>query len=235
MRAYRSPLKLFVFGIVGIVLMAAAADVLFGHWVSTPPDNNEGVLTTRGQAQQRGDYLWGGAMLATGVLIFGGSVIELVRRKPAVAISGVGVRLDSGGSEDGMIPWAMIDEVSSGTISDPYDGSIREQLIIETKSDAKLLDSFPGVTRSGNTLYVDAHDWASRVTEVALQAQGAHDHFLRMEAIRSYEPPSMVWETTIDQDGSIEATAEDEAMGDSTDVDSEESHHHEIETDREDE
>ena len=45
----------------------------------------------------------------------------------------------------------------------------------------------------------------------------------------------MVWETTIDQDGSIEATVEDEAMGDSTDVDSEESHHHEIETDKEDE
>jgi hypothetical protein len=226
MRAYRSPLRLFVFGIVGIVLMAAAADVLFGHWVSTPPDNNEGVLTTRGQAQQRGDYIWGGAMLATGVLIFGGSVIELVRRKPAIAVSGAGVRLDTGGARDGLIPWATIDGVSSGTISDPYDGSIREQLIIEVKPDATIPVDLPGVTSDGQLLYVDAHDLASRVTEIALQAQGAHDHFLRMEAVRSYEPPSMVWETTIDQDEGIDASVKDEAK----DVDSQESHHEEIET-----
>jgi hypothetical protein len=230
MRAYRSPLKLFVFGIVGIVLMAAASDVLFGHWVSTPPDNNDGVLTTRGQAQQRGDFLWGGALLATGVLIFGGSVIELVRRKPAIAVSGAGVRLDTGGADDGLIPWAMIDEVSSGTISDPYDGSTREQLIIELKEAATIPDGLPGTTRNGQLLYVDAHDLASRVTEIALQAQGAHDHFLRLEAVRSYEPPSMVWDTTIDQDETMGAPVEDEGGGESKDADSGELHNEEIET-----
>lgn len=230
MRAYRSPLKLFVFGIVGIVLMAAAADVLFGHWVSTPPDSNDGVLTTRGHAQQRGDYLWGGALLATGILIFGGSVIELVRRKPAIAVSGAGVQLDTGGAGDGLIPWAMIDEVSSGTISDPYDGSTREQLIIELKEDANIPDGLPGTTIDGQLLYVDAHDLASRVTEIALQAQGAHDHFLRLEAVRSYEPPSMVWETTIDQDESPEESLDDEAVDESIDSDSEELHDKENET-----
>jgi hypothetical protein len=79
------------------------------------------------------------------------------------------------------------------------------------------------VTRNGRTLYVDAHDWASRVTEVALHAQGAHDHFLRIEAVRTYQPPSMVWETTIDQDevvesAEVEESADEEADGQEADT-----------------
>ncbi len=198
MRAYRSPLKLFVFGIVGIVLIAAAADIMFGHWVSTPPDNNDGVLTTRGQAQQRGDILWGGVMVATGVLLFGGSVTELIRRKPAVIVSGEGLVIDTGGDGD-LIPWGSVAAVSSDVIPDPYDGSMREQLVVETRPGSSIPDGLSGLGRQGNTIYIDAHDWASRVTEVALAAQGAYDHFLRMESLRSYEPPSMVWETTVDQ------------------------------------
>jgi len=77
MRAYRSPFRLFVFGILGMFLMIAAVDVMFGHWVSTPPEDNEGVFTTRGQAQQRGDIIWGAAMLGAGTLLFAGTVIEL--------------------------------------------------------------------------------------------------------------------------------------------------------------
>lgn len=198
MRAYRSPLKLFVFGIVGIVLIAAAADITFGHWVSTPPDDNDGVLTTRGYAQQRGDLVWGGAMLVTGILLFGGSVTELVRRKPTVSVNADGLVVDSGGGGE-LIPWGSIEDVSSGVVPDPYDGSMREQLIVEIAPDASLQDDEEHLPHVGDTIYVDAHDWSSRVTELALSAQGARDHFVRMEALRTYEPPSIVWETTVDQ------------------------------------
>jgi len=199
MRVYRSPLKLFVFGIVGIVLIAAAADIMFGNWVSTPPDSNDGVLTTRGQAQQRGDLLWGGAMAVTGILLFGASVTELIRRKPAVVIDGEGFTVDTGVQDGGVIPWSSVHAISSRVISDPYDGSIREQLVIETRNDAPVPIDMSGFTRYGGTIYVDAHDWANRVTEVALAAQGAHDYFQRTEAVRLYEPPSIVWETTVRQ------------------------------------
>lgn len=195
MRAYRSPVKLFVFGIVGIILIAAAADVMIGHWVSTPPESIDGGLTTRGQAQQRGDLVWGGAMLVTGVLLFGGAVTELIRRKPTVIVNSDGLVVDTGG-DDGFIPWESIDDVSSTAISDPYDGSIREQLVVETRSDASIPED---LSRDGGTIYIDVHDWAGRVTELALSAQGALDHYQRMEAIRSYEPPSIEWETTVYQ------------------------------------
>jgi hypothetical protein len=198
MRVYRSPLKLFVFGIVGVVLIAAAADVMFGHWVSTPPDNNEGVLTTRGQAQQRGDLLWGGVMLVTGVLLFGGSVTDLVRNRATVVVSDDGLRL-TGVPDNRLIPWGSVGAISSGTIRDPYDGSIREQLIVALKPGAGTVGDPSGVTREADTVYIDAHDWSVRVTDVALAAQGAYESFLRNEAVKTYEPPSIVWEITVDQ------------------------------------
>ena len=199
MRAYRSPLKLFVFGIIGIVLIAAASDVLFGHWLSTAPDTIDTALTTRGRAQQRGDVLWGGLMLVAGILIFGGAVVELFRRKATVVVGNEGLVIDSGGT-DGLIPWESIESISSTVVSDPYDGSMREQLVVELQPDTEEIDGVAGPITDGETIYVDAHDWSNRVTEIALAAQGAHDHYQRMEAVRSYEPPSIVWETTVDQE-----------------------------------
>jgi hypothetical protein len=198
MRAYRSPLKLFVFGIIGIVLIAAAADILFGHWLSTAPDAIDTALTTRGRAQQRGDVLWGGVMLVAGILIFGGSVVELFRRNATVVVGSDGLVIDSGTTE-GLIPWGDIETISSSVVSDPYDGSMREQLVVELQPETDSDDVVAGSLNDGETIYVDAHDWSSRVTEVALAAQGAHDHYQRMQAVRSYEPPSIEWETTVDQ------------------------------------
>jgi len=203
MRAYRSPLKLFVFGIIGIVLMVAAADVIFGHWLSTAPDNTDGALSTRGYAQQRGDLVWGGAMLVAGIVLFGGAVTELIRRKPAVIVKADGLLVDTGGGSD-LIPWEDVEEVSSGVVPDPYDGSMRDQLIVELTPDALLEKNVDHLTRVGDAVFIDAQDWSSRVTELALAAQGSHDHFRRVETLRTYEPPSVVWETTVhhlDDDG----------------------------------
>lgn len=198
MRVYRSPLKTFIFGVAGIILIAVAADVMFGYWLSVEPDATDGVLSTRGLAEQRGDILWGGTMVVVGVLLFGGAVTELIRRKPVVAVEGHGLRV-FGSSDHELIPWGDIDAVSSGTIRDPYDGSVREQLIVALTVESSTRSDDDGATAEPETVYVDAHDWSSQVTDVALAAQGAHDHFMRMEAVRSYEPPSIVWETTATQ------------------------------------
>lgn len=224
MRVYRSPFKLFLFGIVGVVLIAAAVDIGFGYWLSEPPDNNDGVLTTRGQAQQRGDIVWGGSMVAVGVLLFGGAVTELVRRKPTIDIGGEGMQIGSGGDEaPGFIPWSEIEAVSSGIAPDPYDGSDREHLVIHLKAGTLVAANLVDVTREQRTLYVDAHDWTMRVTEVALAAQGALDHFVRMEEIGTYEPPSIVWEVTINQPPPTaiqhETPSPDDSGGDDTEQD----------------
>ena len=217
MRTYRSPLKLFVFGIVGIVLILAAADVMFGHWLSTPPDTNDGVLTTRGHAQLRGDLIWGGVMLASGVLIFGGSVTELVRRRPIVVVNGSGLVIDTGGEGD-VIPWESVESVASGVEHDSYDGSPREQLLVEVTPGTELSARLSGLQRDGDVVSIDAHDWATAVTEVALAAQGAHDHYRRVESVQNYEPPSIEWETTIDQPD-VDAGPAEEPQADETEED----------------
>ena len=143
-------------------------------------------------------------MVVTGVLLFGGSVTELVRRKPTVVVNGEGLRI-GGTGDDGLIEWGSIEAISSGTITDAYDGSVREQLIVVPKAGAVFAVNLLGVTRESDTLYIDAHDWSARVTDVALSAQGAHDHFMRMDSVRDYEPPSIVWEMTVDQPGPVAA------------------------------
>ncbi len=198
MRVYRSPLRLFFFGAVGLLLMLAAVDVMFGHWVSTEPDATNGVLSTRGQAQQRGDFVWGAGLIAAGTLMFGIGVVELVRRKPLVEITENGIVAAIGTTErDVTIPWGRIESISSGVITDPFDGSRREQLMIEVTDQDGLPDEVVGATWEGTTLRLDAHDWTRKVTEVALAAQGALDYHRRVEEIEQMGPPSLVWEVTV--------------------------------------
>lgn len=198
MRAYRSPFRLFVFGIVGMFLIVAAVDVMFTHWVSTPPDENEGVLTTRGQAQQRGDIIWGAAMLGAGTLLFAGTVIELGRRKPLVEIREDCIFLAvSTTSDEVVVPWSQVESVRSGMAVDANDGGERSELIIVVNSRADLPDDLVGAEWDGPNLRVDTHDWSEPVADVAKAAQGALEHFRRVEEIEAMGQPSLTWETTV--------------------------------------
>ncbi len=200
MRVYYTPLKHFVFGVVGVILIAAAVDIVYGHWLSVPPEAQDGFLTTRGEAQRRGDILWGGTMLTVGILIFMGSMVDLLRRHPLLIIDGSGVHLGRGSREGpALIPWADIKTISSDVASDPYDGSERERLVLAVVAGAEVARELSTVTREKDTLYVGAHDWSVPVTDVVLAAQGAHNHFQRMELVRTYEPPSIEWDVSISQ------------------------------------
>lgn len=199
MRAYRSPLRLFVFGIIGIVLIVAAVDVMFGHWVSTAPEtNDEGALTTRGQAQQRGDILWGAAVLGAGTLLFGGSVIELARRKPLVEVRDDGMMFAVGTTErEVVVPWRRIETIRSGVTEDVYDGSKHGDLILTLRSGKDLPDEMIGATWDDPVLHIDARDWSESVADVQLTAQGGLEYFRRVKAIGEMGPPSIKWEATV--------------------------------------
>jgi hypothetical protein len=198
MRAYRSPFRLFVFGIVGMFLMVAAVDVMFTHWVSTPPDENEGVLTTRGQAQQRGDIIWGAAMLGAGTLLFAGTVIELGRRKPLVEIREDGIFLAvSTTSDEVVVPWGQVESVRSGVTVDANDGGERTELIVVVNSREGLPDDLVGAEWDGPNLRVDTHDWSEPAADVTLVAQNALEHFRRVQEIEAMGQPSLTWETTV--------------------------------------
>jgi hypothetical protein len=199
MRAYRSPFRLFVFGIVGMFLMVAAVDVMFGHWVSTAPEeNDEGVFTTRGQAQQRGDIIWGAALLGAGTLLFAGTVIELGRRKPLVEIREDGIFLAvSTTSDEVVVRWGQIESIASGVTVDPNDGGERTELIITVNSRTDLPDEVVGAIWDGAALRIDTHDWSEPVADIALAAQGALEHFRRVREIEAMGQPELTWETAV--------------------------------------
>ncbi len=202
MRVYRSPLRLFVFGIVGLLLMLAAADVMFGHWISTPPDGAPGLLTTRGQAQQRGDFIWGGAMIGVGALLFGASVVELIRRNPVIEVHENGIVAAIGATHrDVVLQWAQIEEVASGVRTDLYDGSTRDRLLVRLREKGDLPRDVIGATWEGRSLSIDAHDWTTPVTEVVLAAQGGLEYYRRVEAIGQMGEPSLVWEMKMSTGG----------------------------------
>ncbi len=198
MRAYRAPFRLFVLGIVGLFLMVAAIDVMFTHWVSTPPDVNEGALTTRGQAQQRGDIVWGAGLLGAGTLLFAGTVIELGRRKPLVEIREEGVFLAIGTDDDEVVvPWEQIESIRSGVTVDAHDGGERTELIVEVNSREGLPAEPVLADWEGPYLRVDAHDWSEPVVEVAIAARGALEYHRRVREIEAMGQPLLVWETTV--------------------------------------
>lgn len=211
MIAYRSPIRLFVFGLLGLVLMLASIDVVFGHWISTEPENNDGVLTTRGQAQQRGDLLWGAVMAGTGTLLVVGAVIDLVRRQPRCRITSDGIELPMGAHEAAIVvPWGDIRSVRADTDRDPFDGATRPRLVIDVDDRRGLPDEPHGAEWFGSELHVDAAGWTSDVGELALAAQGALGHYRRVEEIKAMEPPSLTWQTTV---GATVAPGGDPAPG----------------------
>lgn len=200
MRVYRSPLRLFAFGLIGVALILASVDIMFGHWLSTPPETSGTILTTRGQAQQRADIVWGAALIGMGTLLVGGAVVELVRRHPVVEVSQDGLMVAIGSHEsDVTIPWAHVRSVGSDVVTDRYDGSHRNVLLVDVADRDGVPEHPIGAAWRGTELVVDGQDWSRRVTEVALSAQGALGHHRRVEEIKAMGPPSVTWDTDEDR------------------------------------
>lgn len=199
MHAYRQPFKLFIIGVVGILLIVAAMDIMFFHWISTVPEGAPDALSTRGRAQQRGDIIWGGALIGMGVLLIGSSLIELFRRKPVVDVRDDGLYAQIGAQQpDVLIPWSQIAYVTSGVETDEFDGSVREQLVVAIKDPAAIPTEIAGAEWVGSELHIDAHDWTRGVTEIALAAQGARDYAMRAKTPPAQTAPAMMWETSVD-------------------------------------
>ena len=210
MRAYRSPTRLFAFGLLGLLLIVASVDVMFAHWVSTVPENTDGVLTTRGQAQQRGDIVWGAVMLGTGTLLFAGALVELVRRQPQCVISAGGIEAPIGSHGDIVtVQWSNVSGVRGELIEDPFDGSRRAHLVVDVVDSDELPHELRGARWNGNELQIDAQEWTKGVSEYAIAAQGALGHYRRMDEIRHMEAPSLTWRTSVAaaEDGAIQTAA----------------------------
>ena len=172
LRVDRSPIRLFLFGLVGLFLMVGAVDVMWGHWVSTPPDTYNDEITSKGRNQRRSDYVWGAFMLAGGVGLFGYAVTSLIRRSPVLVLreDGMVIAVGAPGDEPVFVSWEAIDGVYCAAEKDPDGGPSRDVLVIDFV-DPEGLPSEPwGASWDGNRLQIDASGWEKPIGEVTIHA-----------------------------------------------------------------
>jgi hypothetical protein len=172
LRVDRSPIRFFLFGLVGLLLMLGAVDVIWGHWVSTPPDVYNDEITTKGRAQRRADYVWGAFLLVGGVGLFGYAVTSLIRRSPVLVLTedGVVIAVGAPGDEPVFVLWDSIDGVYCAAEHDPDGGPPCDVLVIAF-NDPEGLPSEPwGASWDGNRLQIDASGWEKPIGEIAIHA-----------------------------------------------------------------
>lgn len=180
LRVDRSPVRLFLVGIVGLVLLVAAVDIMWGHWLSTPPDANGGVITTRGRAQQRSDYVWGISFVAAGSVLFAGALIALLRRRPTLVLYDDGVEFHVAGPERStFVPWSDVAQIRSGRDHDEDASRSRDVLIVSLRDRYDLPPEPWGAEWVGGELRIDAEGWQPDVAEVAVHARLAMDEYRR--------------------------------------------------------
>ena len=178
LRVDRSPVRLFLFGLVGLLLMIGAVDVMWGHWLSTPPDTYNDEITSKGRNQRRADYAWGAFMIVGGAGLFGYAVTSLIRRSPVLVLREDGVVLTVGppGEEPTFVPWSAIASVSSAALPDPDGGYERDVLVIDVTDPAGLPAEPWGAVWDGNWLVIEADGWETQIGEVVIHAEIAMEH-----------------------------------------------------------
>ena len=168
---YRSPLRQFMFGLAGLILILAAIDIVWAHKLAEAPTiDAAGNLTSRGQIDRRHDLMWGSLFLLVG----GGTVLVaiagLVRRQPMLELDdgGVSVRLLSA-NEMMHIPFHRILWARSSSEDSP-DASIRpRQLLIGVDDPSRYSDQLWGAEWRDGVLRIDTDGWSETAEEIAIR------------------------------------------------------------------
>ncbi len=183
---HRSPIRLFLFGMVGLLLMITAIDVMWLHRVSTPPETNDDALTTTGSNQQRADYLWGIPMLFGGTALFGYAMFSLLQREPVLTIRDDGVELQLGkpGAPAAFVPWDAIDDIYGATDPDPDEGEPFPIVVFDVARPELLPEEPWDAEWDGSRLKVNAGSWERRLEEVVLHARVAMEASRRDQRLR---------------------------------------------------
>lgn len=184
LRVERSPVRLFLMGLVGLILVFAAIDVVWVHRISTPPDANEdGTLTSRGATQQRADVVWGSVFLVGGGVLFVTGLTGLLRRRPAIVVMAEGVEVFvTGPRTSTFVPWEDVQSVGSGTDLDEDGAGPTPVFRLEVGERGDLPDEPWGAEWTDSVLAIDAAGWAVPVEEVAVRSQLALEEHRRKTA-----------------------------------------------------
>lgn len=170
-RVERSPMRQFMFGIAGLILLLAAIDIVWAHKLAEPPTTDEnGNLTTRGQVDRRHDLMWGSLFLMVGGATVLVSVAGLVRRQPMLELdeSGVSMRLLSA-NEMLHVPYHRIIWARSGTDVSPDAGIRARQLLIAVDDPARFPEHLWGAEWQDDVLRIDTYGWTEPAEEIAIR------------------------------------------------------------------
>lgn len=178
LRVERSPIRQFLAGVAGLLLILAAMDVIWLHRVSGPPATNEdGALTSRGLVDRRMDWMWGGVLLTAGSVVLLGAIGGLAIRRPVLELTDEGMRVRVGrGPRSGSpldvvtVPWE--DVISARSATDESEGWQPTRVLILEVEDPWVFPAEPwGAEWVGSELHLDADGWQVPPEEVAMRAE----------------------------------------------------------------
>jgi hypothetical protein len=170
-RVGRSPLRQFLLGLAGILLVVAAIDIVWVHEVSSPPlTDDNGGLTSVGLGWRRTDLIWGAVFMVAGVGLFLAGAVGLARGRAVAELSDDGISLRVGGPDTMVLfPWDDIVSVRSARV--PGEGRMpRPQLLLAVRDPTRFPYDLWSAEWIDGVLHVDGDTWAEPPEELAVRA-----------------------------------------------------------------
>lgn len=170
-RVERSPLRQFMFGLAGLLLILAAIDIVWAHQLAEPPSTDAaGNLTSRGQIDRRHDLMWGSLFLMIGAGTVLVAVVGLVRRQPMLELDESGVSIRAVSSTEMLhVPYHRIIWARSATDDNPEAGIRTRQLLIAVDDPGRFPEHLWGAEWIDDVLYVDTSGWTETAEEIAIR------------------------------------------------------------------
>ena len=172
-RVHRSPLRQFLLGLAGLMLLVAAVDIVWTHHISLDPETDEasGQRTPRGESRFRQDVIVGSTFILVGGALVVIAVGGLISPNPVAEVGEVGISLRiAGPNQRVLLGWQAISEVRSGREPDDGTGS-RPLLLIRLRYPDAWPEEYWGARRDGPWLIVDAESWNTPAEELVVHAR----------------------------------------------------------------
>jgi hypothetical protein len=180
LRVHRSPLRQFLLGIAGLLLLLAAIEVVIAHRITLEPEtDDQGRLTARGESRRTQDVVVGTTFFLAGGALIAVALAGLANSRPVAEVEDDEIRLRILGLRDPLrIGWEEILEVRSAR--EPGDGLHPRPLLLLLLADPVMWpEEFWGARRDGQWLVVDAETWNKPPEEVVMHARLAMETWHR--------------------------------------------------------
>ena len=187
-RVHRSPLRQFLIGVAGLLLLVAAVEIVWAHSVTLEPETDDnGVLTSRGAKRRNQDLIVGTAFLLTGGAMVAVALGGLLNPRPVAVVDDRGLRLRVAGPQRSLfIGWDDILEVRSSR--EPGDGrAARPLLLVRLREPGIWPEELWSARREGPWLIVDADSWTKPPEQVAAQARVAFTRHMAQVGVEEPE------------------------------------------------